>query len=1150
MRSYESLMAELDPAQREAATVRGNAVIAAGAGSGKTRVIAARYAHLVVERGLAPSQILTLTFTRKAAAEMYSRIHATLCGIDHPAAREALADFAFARIDTLDSFCNSVARAACRSYGVAPDFSIDNERAEDMADGLALSFLLERRGSAAIGQLMKRYSLAELPTRLFARTMVRHSPITRPLDLENDFSRQRDETLRRFDSELDSAYGAFAALASFGGGSAFLDKAADILRNLPERPDPNDRKAIADFLAFGDRLAKLTTPGNVKARALVEAKGVFTEYKSKTYPSLLSLAGFLLNEEVIRETFALLSDFQDVFARKKRETGILTFTDVSRMALDALVDDPDLRASYKSSIRSIMIDEFQDDNELQRDLLFLLAERPERRDKSVPRADELCADKLFFVGDEKQSIYRFRGADVSVFRSLARDLGSSGASPLATNYRSEPPLIAAFNGLFPRVFPDAERDGTDIPGYEASFEPIAARGTGGTGEGSPESSSRGDTPVEILLVNPADVPEDSPGALAPEETEAAAVADRIADLIASGFPVRDGTGTRPIAADDIAILFRTGRRQRLVESFLRDRGIPCQSETLKSLFDDAPVNDIYSLLRLAVFPADNTAYAVLLRSPLVGLGDEGFALAMIARLAGGGQPGTEPFGAAAAAAMGEADRAAFARGAALWRDIRARVDRVGAHELVTRVWYDEGYRYLVETDAKLAPYRELYDYFFELARRSDERGETLATFLDRIAELRESEERIDDLDIPVDRSGGVRLMTVHKSKGLEFPVVFLIDAAGQGRSEKNEEPVYISRAWGLSVNAGSPEGAEGACGNWCYAECRDEELSMARAELRRLLYVAMTRSEKKLVVTATLGKGIAVEDGDDAETALTPRATLELLSHKKDKRKGVREKSFLDLLLPALLEDTATGVAVSTVPPMTDAAPSRAESARARHSRTATRRDRPVGEANPFERIPLAEYPCGPRRRYSASSLAEELAEGDGADAGAFAGTSRGRAENRADREDPLNAALAEAGVSATEFGTLVHAYVEARFGGREPPRVPHSLAGAVAEMANRFLESRLGTLARSAPWRATEYAFLTEYRHEGRTIVVSGQVDLAFESGGTVYVVDYKTDRLEEPERHAPQLSIYRKALADLRGKPVETWLFYLRSGVATPIS
>lgn len=1153
MRSYESLMEELDATQRAAATVRGNAVIAAGAGSGKTRVLAARYAHLVVERGFPPSSILALTFTRKAAAEMYSRIHATLRDTDHPAAREAVANFSFARIDTIDSFCNSVARAACRSYGIAPEFSIDDERAESLADELALSFLLERRASPVIGQLMKRYALAELPSRFFAQTMVRHSPITHPLDLAATFARQKDATARGIESALDSAYASFAALSGLGRGTKTLDDIADLLSSVPDRPDPSDRASFVAFLSFSSRLAKVRLPGNATKEALKMAKELCQEYREKAHAPLLALANFSLNEDIIRDAFSLLAEFQSLFAQKKREAGLLTFTDVSRMALDALTDDPSLRASYKATFKSIMIDEFQDDNDLQRDLLFLLAERADRTEKTVPRADELSEDKLFFVGDEKQSIYRFRGADVSVFRSLARELGSAGAKPLATNYRSERALIVSFNEIFPTVFLDARREGRDVPPYEASFEPIAARPETKPEHGDSRGDNRDDergvqrgaadeqaSPIEILLIDAIKVAEASPEALSPDETEAAAVADRIAGLIESGFTIRDGDSTRPIAADDIAILFRTGRSQQLFESQLRERGVPCQSETIKSLFSDAPVNDIYSLLRLAVFPADDTAYAILLRSPFVGIGDEGFAIAMLARLSDDGQPKPEPFEADAASAMSEIDRAAFSRGGELWASIRDSVDRVSAHELVTRAWYAEGYRYLIETRRDLAPYRELFDYFFELARRSDERGETLATFLDGIAELRESEERINNIDIPVDRSGGVRLMTVHKSKGLEFPVVFLVDASNNGRGERNGEPVYLSREWGLSVNAGSPDGAENASVNWCYDEGRNEEISMALAELRRLLYVAMTRAERRLYVSAVVK---IKRKEDDADFEPTARGLLEYLSEKRDKRKGAKDLSFLDLLLPALLAENAKNLTITAIDPILRSV--RMREMRLRHpiESNADKGSAPVRK-NPFEGLPLADYPSGPRRRYAASSLAEELF-------GTESDLSRAESTQKKEKQDdPLHRLMLEANISAADFGTLVHACIEARFEGRELPFIPEVIKEAVTAMAGRFIESRLGTLALAADWRATEYGFLTEYQHDGQTLIVSGQADLVFESEGAVYVVDYKSDREEDPERHAVQLAVYRKAMGDLRKKPVQTWLFYLRSGVATLVS
>ena len=127
--------------------------------------------------------------------------------------------------------------------------------------------------------------------------------------------------------------------------------------------------------------------------------------------------------------------------------GALTFSDSAELAVDVLKNFKEIRTTEKKSFKAIMIDEFQDDNQLQRNLLFLLSEKPDVLEDNIPSPESLDQEKLFFVGDEKQSIYKFRGAEVSVFRQLTEDLNSDGAS-LVTNYRSDPALIAAFNTIF------------------------------------------------------------------------------------------------------------------------------------------------------------------------------------------------------------------------------------------------------------------------------------------------------------------------------------------------------------------------------------------------------------------------------------------------------------------------------------------------------------------------------------------------------------------------------------------------------------------------------------------------------------------------------------------------------------------------------
>lgn len=1145
MDSYENLMGGLAQSQRDAATIGKNAVIAAGAGSGKTRVLAARFVHLVVREGIPVDAILALTFTRKAAAEMYARIHATLSSIDDPRARAAVADFHRARISTIDSFCGAIARNASRSYGVAPDFGTDSGEIARIAEELALPFFLEKRKSRAIRQLTRRFRMADLPVKLFAETMIKYSSLPEPLDFARFYADQRRMTAERIASlsgEIVALARAMRELPEADGKTVAAVRAA-----IPEEasaPDPENSGEVAAFARLFEPLAKCAKPRATKDPAAAELGELFADFRDRLFPAFLAAANWTLNEETIKETLALLAEFQEEFNRKKREAGLLTFGDVARMAVDALKNDPALRRVWKDSIQSIMIDEFQDDNQLQRDLLFLIAERPERTEASIPGPEDLVSGKLFFVGDEKQSIYRFRGADVSVFRELARDLTDpgSGAMPaLDVNYRTEAPLIDAFNRLFPRVFPAQITDESGKrPLYEAEFSPItAANRTEGV-----------ESAFEIFIVPKENFDRDKPGFLSPEETEAREIADRIAHLVGDRVPIADKGKARACEHSDIAILLRSGTNQRAIERQLREAGIPYQTENVRGLFDDAPVNDLYALLRLAVYPADTTAYAALLRSPFVGISDEGFARAILARTDAETENNATPvpFADDILPFLSEPDRDRFARARELYRSVQNDADHRSSAEMVSRLWYGEGYRYALFSDYGLERYAELYDYFFELARLADAEGLSLAGFLDRVAGLMATGEKIDALDIPVEQSGGVTIMTVHKSKGLEFPVVFVADSGSEGAANRNASPVYYSPECGISVNTGASDENEAARDNWFYERDRDGELRREIAEARRLLYVAMTRAGTRLVVSGAL---TLAKEG--VESPRVGDELMEAIAQWAEKREesadAPKRQSFLRMLLAAIAKERCAGTPVPLVA-VAEILP------RKRGANAAERafRDRTADPeiAARYEAIPEISYKPSDKSRYAATELQEALRgkrdEDERTERDADGGTSpeRRAAESvkaSLQADDRLDALLERTKTPATEFGTWTHRAIEARFSGTVA-WVPDEFRPLVDEMVHRFASSELGALAAQAAWRESEYGFITRYELAGRPITVTGQMDLIFETNDTVYVVDYKTDRFEDPAIHEEQLKVYRKAARELRGKPVETWLFYLRSG------
>ncbi|MDR2433579.1 MAG: UvrD-helicase domain-containing protein, partial [Treponema sp.] len=532
----------LNDEQKAAAGYEKNVVVAAGAGSGKTSVLASRYAHLVTEKGLTVEQILTLTFTRKAAAEMYQRIYGTLSylaeherGDKQKKARKAVEDFFHARIQTLDSYSSGLVRQGSVRYGISPEFTIDEERCRSLAREEALPFLIARCRHPAIEQLYRRKrprnsqgadsAPADIAERFFASTVLKYSGIDEPPDFAGHTKRQFDIVTAEWGEITKFILDRLEKLRDIAGGA---DKADNFVKQLEPIIRQLDSGAVnfpdtAELKSFFDMLATLADGEcvpeaerhPVKQRLLQclifmngfyeklnlrygkrdsQAKRIVNELRG-SFAIFSSLAVFCMQAGIILSLMTLLNDFQKIFLEKKRAEGILTYNDAARLARTMLRDHPDIRQSEKETFKAVMIDEFQDNNELQKELLFLLAENEARQEKSVPTAEELPDNKLFFVGDEKQSIYRFRGADVSVFRRLQEEL-AGGVLRLKTNYRSSPALIGAFNaifggsefdpagvkplGLFPSVFVRETDQAEAVPPYEALYAPLAS-GTGSTG---------------------------------------------------------------------------------------------------------------------------------------------------------------------------------------------------------------------------------------------------------------------------------------------------------------------------------------------------------------------------------------------------------------------------------------------------------------------------------------------------------------------------------------------------------------------------------------------------------------------------------------------------------------------------------------------
>jgi ATP-dependent helicase/nuclease subunit A len=1218
---------KLNPEQEKAAYWEDNAVVAAGAGSGKTSVLASRYLWLVTEKAYAVEEILTLTFTRKAAAEMYQRIHAALAAEALAAgdtgrtrrerARAALDDFFHARIQTLDSYSAYIVKQAATRYGIPPDFTVDEDRCRQLAEEEALPFLISRRNHPALERLYRTKKPADIGRDLFAAAAFKYSHIDEPPSYMG-------ETLKRFEKiraeweerrpGILSLLEELSALAEAGGGEdKFLalilpltekfranpalfpgpEELGDYFSVLAEKPG-GDCVNLAETHPLRERLIrcldlldKICRTSMSSGKRDSRVKEICRELRAG-FREFSSLLVFCVQGGIILSLMALLDEFQRFYLDKKRAEGILSFTDIARLARTILRDHPDIRYNEKTAFKAIMIDEFQDNNSLQKELLFLLAEKTGRMEREIPPATEILPGKLFFVGDEKQSIYRFRGADVSVFRHLKNELAAEDLA-LRINYRSSPDLIAAFNDLFREggVFLSGEK-----PPYEADYSPLSAHrkdpgsigvyildrdSKAGGGEGEDEEG------------------EEQGESFEDDENEAVFAVEKIRDLLA-----KTGEGGNPrYRPEDIAILFRTRAPQRVFEKHLRLLGIPYAGEGLCGFFADGPVNDLAALLRLISYPLDTEAYAVSLRSPFAGLSLAGLAICLSefnASRENGGTPvpfsDTTPL-------LEEPDRRAYEQGRDLYRRAREKAAVLSIGELVSELWYREGYRYETEWNPQTGAYRELFDYLYGQAIKADRENLSLAAFTDRLTALREKEEQLQDTELPLERPGAVRLLTIHKSKGLEFPVVFIAGCGRRARTNTNDEEIYASGDGGLSFNPPLPPECsrmKDLGRNFFYEKDRLEEKRKAAAELRRLLYVAMTRAEDRLIITGTY----SLDMGGGAEDPLSSlnRAIKEKREAraKKNQKAGIGrlpgdasldDGTLFGLLLPALA-DRWSG-ADKLPPPFLSLEPI------PRYTREDIRR-REEGGPYPNNRQGLSRFlaavapsyqkaekiatPAPARDHLSPTSFHTALPETGKREAGdpAFNGEGGEEPFIRVDRilarfAAPDGAAGGER-FGPAEFGTLAHLSVEALLKGEEPV-IPPRLAGLLSpgegeillsagkELAERFLRSPLGKAAAESSFRRSEYPFRSFYPRlrppAGRgleqnpannDIYISGTIDLLFDREDQVWVVDFKTDSVENPPEHLSQMAFYYRAARDLRKKRCRIWLYYFRTGHAVELS
>ncbi len=782
----------------------GDLLLDASAGSGKTSVLVERFALAALEDGIGVEAILAITFTEKAAAELRDRIRARL--------REAGADEAArategAFISTIHGFCARVLRAHALSAGIDPLFTVldepDARRLADAAFDDALEDLAENAAGAiqlisAWGPGALRGATLGVYGELRARGQLR--PRLPQLGLAPDLERARTR-LADAASALSSELGelvepgarVLSAIERVGGCSEVLAAA---------EPWPGELDALK---LPGGNGAALSTP-------LCEAYG-------EALASLRIACGYVHAAGARDLLDRLLGSFGERYAARKQAQSALDFEDLELMTHELLTRDPELRERYRARFQRVMVDELQDTNAVQLELIDLIAD-----------------GNLFCVGDAQQSIYGFRYADVELFEARAREWEQRGeALSLRVNFRSRPEILDVLNAGFESALGDR-------------FRPlVAGRGRSSDADTGPSVSEVvSESAVDLIVADRgADWGTADPGAdvlAAPWRlAEARSLAAHVSSLLEEGW--------RPA---DVVLLTRATTDLRTYERALEDAGIPTYVIGGRGYWGHPQVIDLVAYLRALANPLDEEALYTALCSPLVGISLDALVLVSAAAREAGRDPWwllREPEGRLDSVAP--EDRELLDRFVSWFAAERRLVGRAGVAELIDRALSLTGYDLVMLAmpggARRLANVRKLMRLGSE---HESTAGFDLRGFLDivRSRSSRWGGRGARESEAPVEGEAldAVRLMTIHRAKGLEFPVVCVADLAR--RPWRDTPLIRVGRDGRLGLRLARP-GTAGAVSALAYDELGEEQVEFELEEERRLFYVAMTRACERLVLS-------------------------------------------------------------------------------------------------------------------------------------------------------------------------------------------------------------------------------------------------------------------------------------------------------------
>ena len=1090
--------------------------ISAGAGSGKTRVLVERYIRVVLDDIAGIDEILAITFTKKAASELKSRVRERLQNFLESSDREKkrIAEKALRKIDsapisTIHSFCQSILKENAIEAGLEPNFRvlessestvlnneivsrvISNFLRTDDKDELFLIHSIKSNGVYDLAHLalndryrlnkaletssnlVKNNSYDDTANELFAveynnllnqTEWINASGVLsncKPIDDSDKLAVLRQLVLDYFSSlndekELKSKFELLSSIKNsislkFGKASSWekgeKESVKDSLKTI--------RKKIDNFLGTG--------------------KAEFQLMSSDTVKRLLS------------GTEKLVQRLYNEFDAVMESMGALDYNGLLFKAMQLLSGQKNVAEQYNSQYKQILVDEFQDTDDIQMEIIKTLVSKG----KNNP--------VLFLIGDENQSIYKFRGAEVSNFRKMMREMGLDKPDYLSTNYRSQPELIKFHNSFFHPLLSDNEG------GTESGFS-----------KAEPHRKSYAEEHKVQLLMPLIEEEEETSN----REKEAEILASQILSIVGRKKITTEEEEEKFIEYRDIGILLRKVTQVQTILDQFNKSGIPYYFNTRKGFYYKYEIIDLLNLMRVIEFRTDDYSLASLLRSPIMGLSDNAlFIMGVTGSF-------TTAFNDEKGENFSKEDKERFLRAKKIVEKLRKAKDQYNLSKFVQTIIDEINYiPFLLSSENGEQKALNVYK-FQEIVLKLEDGGVNI------YSDLMEKLNRIQKLEISegeafsnTEGDDVVTVMTVHSAKGLQFPVVFLPDlnstVINKGRL------FYYDGNTGFGYRLIHGDKVEIDPIGWSLRKLDNyKDIS----ETKRLLYVAMTRAKDYLFFVGARERkkgsltspkkgswmkeimdGIGLETDNEAENIEFSGLTIPIINKLKEV-KAADSKIKSSMLSSEFLKTTKYIVPIkATHPPV---------------------RITPTGFLKYLEcpkKYDLSET-YGIEEPEKAESISSDIEPASGKKFG-----------------DMAHEFLSKLNFKDQDYYSLIDKVLQKN---HIEGKMKEEFADEMGKIVERFKKTEAFEQLRSLPQEKIkkEEKFFIEF--EG--VIIEGTIDLMYEFNDRWNLLDYKTDVVEDGdfdekvEHYKPQLMLYAKAIKNITKEyPQRTTIYFTRSGV-----